>query len=463
MRRPDRLAAPEKSPPSARTRRVLVVLMLACAAVLAVLLPLAAGRGHGGADPLGPGPSPGSGADLLAALALVALLAHLGGLLARRCRQPPVVGQLAAGVLLGPSVLGAVLPAVSAALFGPSVLPHLRSIGELGLTFFVFQVGHELTRRSGGSASRPLFLAGVGVLVPFTLGAGLAVAAYGSMAPAGVGLLPFACFLGLALSATALPVLARVLADLGPRGGELAGLALPAAVYTDGLIWLGVAALSVACGGGHSGLLAPVAIAAGVVVVVPVRRLLAGRADAIARVAPSVILTVVVVVVLLVGAVSAATLGNPGLGAIACGLVLPAGVAPLETALRHLRAVTDALLLPVFFALAGLGVRLDTLGGGLPLLAAVLLAGVVGKFGGSALAARAQSWSWRTAVQFGVLMNCRGVTELVLISVGVSLGLVGDRLYTTLVLLALGSTALTGPLLGLVSRLPRAASQAVPS
>lgn len=452
---------PRRTPGSTR---VLVAVVVGCACVLAVTLPLAVRRSADGAAAAQPGPNAGEGiraeggatAQLLAVLALVVLAAHVGGLLARWCRQPPVVGQLTVGLLVGPSVLGAVFPGLLGPLFGGDVLPHLRLVGELGLTFFLVQVGHELAGVSGRAASRSLLLAGVGVLVPFSLGAVIALAAYESLAPEDAGLVPFTGFVGLALSATALPVLAKILADRMP-GDRLNGLVLPAAVFTDGLVWLGMAALSITLAGGGSGLVGPVAAVAGLAAVLPLRRALGRAATGLAAVPPAAVLAALVVAVLLVGAGSAAALGSPGLGAIACGLALPVGVPVLETALRHLRTVTDALLLPVFFALAGLGVRLGAVTGtaGLTLLGVLLTAAVAGKLGGCALAARVQGWSWPTAARIGVLMNCRGVTELVLVSIGASLGLVGDRLYSILVLLALGSTALTGPLLGLVDRLDR--------
>ncbi len=432
---------------------LVVALVLACGAALAVVLPRAAGLGA--RHPTAPaGAGPGTGARLLAAVALVALLAHLGGMLARACRQPSVVGQIASGVLLGPSVFGRLVPAVPGALYGPAVLPQLKTLAELGVTFFVLQVGYELgQRRTRAAPPALLLLAAVGVLVPFTLGAAVALAGHSRLAPAGTGVLPFACFLGLALSATALPVLARILADEGLVGSRLGVLALGAAACTDGLVWVGVAVLSATRrGSGPAGAIAPVLVTAGVVAVLVARRGLARHAGALGRLAPGVLLTVLVVAVLLMGSASAAVLGHPGVGALACGLALPAGIAPLDAAMRHLRTVTDALLLPVFFAVAGLTVRLDTLGGSgtLTLLAVVLAAAVAGKLGGCALAARAQDLPWPAALRFGVLMNCRGVTELVLISIGGALGLVGPRLYATLVVLALGSTALTGPLLRLL-------------
>ena len=392
---------------------------------------------------------------LFADLALILLLARgLGGLLAR-VGQPPVVGEILAGILLGPTLLPA---AVTGALFPADVRAPLTGMADVGVALFMFTVGLEIDTAALRGQGRVTAVSAVGSMaVPFALGSGLALwlaRAHDPQQPAA-----FVVFVGLAVSVTAFPVLARILSDRGLSATALGGIALATAAVVDLVAWAALAGVQAAVEGG-GGRRWPVALMLPYIVLMllavrPLVRRLLVRGGASAR------LTAPATAAALIGALLSATATEAmGMhfifGAFLFGLLIPRqDTAGLRAELLEHTGRVTALLLPVYFVVAGLQVDLGRLGGGeLLQLGAILLVAVAGKFGGAYLAARSQGLPARPAAALGALMNTRGLTELVILGVGLRLGLLDGTLYSLMVVMAVVTTAMTGPVLSRVYAKP---------
>ncbi|MGC9542236.1 cation:proton antiporter [Streptomyces sp. UG1] len=416
----------------------------------------------GYAGPTGQAPADSAAVPLyriLGVLALVTACAAWAGALARRVGQPRVVGEIAIAVLLGPSVFGALSPDAQRWLLPPEVFPFLTTLGQLGVTLFMFTVGRELSlsalRRDGLSAST--LIGHSGIAIPFLTGVLVALALPDAYRPDGVGAVPFVLFMGLSLSVTAVPVLARLLSDEGRLTTRLGTLAMASASVADITAWCLLAlVLAIASGG------SPVAVGITVGWVVLfglvvwrvlrplLRRLLAPRRCdgpmAAARTASIVLVTV------LLCALATEQIGVHALfGAVAAGLAMPRTEAVEQIAWR-VEGLTSWMLLPSFFMAVGLSTRLGAVPGatGWLVCLAVLAAAAAAKFVGTVVPARLLRFSWRQSAQLGAMMNCRGLTELIILNTGLAAGLLSPALFAMLVVMALATTAMTGPLLRLM-------------
>nr|QEO75069.1 sodium/hydrogen exchanger [uncultured bacterium] len=378
------------------------------------------------------------------AVTAVLLLSQLCGRAVRLAGQPPVVGEVIGGLLLGPSVLGHFAPSVQEWLFPGPVKSAVQLTAQLGLVAFVFLLGWEQDVRDLRSSGRSVTIVGLACLVvPF--GSGLLI---------GLPLLdstPSALFLALALSITALPVLARILHDLGMAEGRLGRLAIGAAVLDDAICWAVLAAILPFAGHGSRSPL--MTLAAGAALVAVLVFLVRPALHAVLRSAPpSAVLTVAVA-----GALGTATITemigvHSILGAFLFGLVMPRRCVDREVTTQRIRGFTVAVLLPLFFAYVGMNTSLQSVAGQWWLLLLVLFAAVASKLVGGVVGGRLAGLDWRESGTLGVLMNCRGLTELVVANLGLSLGLIDSTMFAVLVLVALGTTALTTPLLRLADR-----------
>lgn len=410
------------------------------------------------APPVGGGHGEHLLASVLLALAAIIVAARaLGWVMQRWLLQPPVIGEIAAGILLGPSVLGALAPAASEALLPATTAPYLGLLSKVGVVLFMFVVGLELDlsgRREGGlPALRTLGIANASVLAPFVAGSALALwlyPRYGS----GVGLTPFSLFIGVALSVTAFPVLARILKDRGVHQTPLGVLALTCAAVDDVTAWVLLAFVVGITTTAVTGVLVTlVLVAAYLAAMFLVVRPLGARFAAwferperpigASTLAP-------VFVALLLSAAATEHLGVHALfGAFLFGAVLP-HQGRLAEALRHrIEDLVVVLLLPAFFAFTGMRTQVNLLHGASDWLAclAIVLVASAGKIGGATLAARVSGLSWRDSSALGALMNTRGLMELIVLDVGLELGVLGPRLFAMLVVMALSTTFFTTPLL----------------
>ncbi|MEU6703627.1 cation:proton antiporter domain-containing protein [Streptomyces wuyuanensis] len=403
---------------------------------------------------------------VLVAVPAAIIACQAGAALLRKFGQPPVIGEIAMGIVLGPSLLGWLWPEAQHWLFPEAVLPYTSVLGQIGLLGFMFLVGLELDLGAlRGSSRTAVAVSQAGMLVPLGLGALLAFPLYGRLAPDGVGLMPFALFVAVAMSVTAFPVLARILVDRGLYGTPLGALAMACAAVDDVAAWclLALVVALTAAGSPFDALSAAgLTVAFGAAMVLVVRPLLArwaarGRAD---RANDGVVL------VLLFSGLSLSALATDLIGvhtlfgAFLFGVATPRGHRRVEASAARLRAVVVPLLLPLFFVHTGLSTEIGALAAEPAQwlwTGALLAVAVLGKWGGAAGAARVCGQPWREAMSIGALMNCRGLTELVVLTIGLELGVIGPDLFTMLVLVALITTAVTAPA---VSHFQRGSRQA---
>ena len=408
-----------------------------------------------------PLPTPAHASDpittALVAVAVIMLTAQLLGALLERSGQPRVIGEILGGIALGPSLLGVIAPGLETSLFGPAVRPQLNLLGQLGLALFMFLIGLELNpsllRGRLPLASR---ITAVGIALPLALGVSLSMLLESwlpDLLP-GDRTLPGALFMGTAMAITAFPVLARILQERGLIGQPLGALTITVAAIDDLVSWILLAAVvAYARTGSAWGALDPLlrtAIWALVLLVGlrPVRRWLERYYRRRGELGPLLQVSLLAGA-LLSGAVTEWIGVHLIFGAFLWGLAMPR-YGPLHEALElRLHAVVIQLMLPLFFAISGLNTKLLALNS-LDLwlaTAVVLVVAVSGKFLGTWATARLSGVPPREAQALGWLVNTRGLTELVILNVGLSLGVISTTLFSIGVLMAITTTVMTGPLL----------------
>jgi len=433
-----------------------IYLGLAIVPVLAALAFLDAGAGEqspGTALPPGGG---GAGSEtftrLLLAVAIILAACAVVGAAFERLGQPAVIGEIMAGILLGPSVFGALWPGGSHWLLPAEIMPQLATLAQLGAILFVFLAGLELDLgRLRGRGSIAVVVSHVSIAVPFLLGVVLALVGYSRFAGDRVEFVPFALFMGVSMSVTALPVMARILMDNGLIRSSVGTMALTCALVDDVTAWCLLAVVvALTTASSPWGVVLTIALAGcfAVVMVFAVRPF-------IRRVAPSemagsrgIVFSLVLAGLLLIALTTELIGVHAIFGAFVFGLICPRDLPIFVWIRQHVGALTTALLLPLFFASSGLRTQLGLLadsGLWLPCLL-ILAVAVLGKLGGSSIAARMMGVSWPQSLQLGALMNCRGLTELVVLNVGLDLGVLDAELFTMLVVMALVSTAMTAPI-----------------
>lgn len=403
------------------------------------------------------GAQAGATESLLIVLAIVLTAAFLFAKLAQRARQPAVVGEIVAGVVLGPSVLGLLPGNLVDLFFPPDVRPLLQALSQLGLVLFMFGVGYQFdTGHLRGHGRRITAVSLSSVALPFALGAGLAVVLASWFEPSDTktdGLLVRALFLGAAMSITAFPVLARIISERGLQKDRTSAVALACAAIQDFLAWIILAVVVALASSTGARPLVRLAIISAILVAVLVWLVRPALVWVLAPARPwsgSVVTHAVLVIGALLCAWATESIGlHAVFGAFAFGALVPrreidASAPEVPERVEQ----TSLLLLPVFFVVTGLSVDLGGLGQqGVLILLAVLIVACVGKFIGAAGAARLTGASWQEAGVLGVLMNTRGLTELVILNVGLGLGVLDDRMFTAMVVMAIVTTLMTGPLL----------------
>jgi Kef-type K+ transport system membrane component KefB len=385
---------------------------------------------------------------LLFDLALIVVLARLLGMVAKRLDQPPVIGEVLAGILLGPTFFGG---AVHNALFPADVRSLLVPLANVGVAMFMFVIGLEMDRNLlRGNGRIAVSVSVSSIVLPFAFGATLALYLITRHPnPNNVG---FVLFMGAAMSVTAFPVLARILTDRGMDRTVLGGLALTCAAVDDALAWsmLAVVVAVSGGGGGHQWrmlLLLPYLVLMFYAVRPLLRRGFSGERLTKGR------LAAVLVMVLMSGAVTEWIGLHFIFGAFLAGVVMPREIAAAarKEIVDNLGGLTSVLLLPVFFIVAGSAVDLSAVdANGLGELGLIMLAAVSGKFLGAFAGARLNAVPTRQSAALATLMNTRGLTELVILNVGLQLGFLDGPLYSLMVVMAVVTTAMTGPLLRLI-------------
>ena len=397
---------------------------------------------------------------VLVALAVVVIAGRTLANLIVRIGQPPVIGEVLSGILLGPSLLGRLAPHVEDYLFPATARPALSVIAQIGVVIYMFVVGLEFDPASLRKRAAPfIFTSQVSIALPFVLGAALAFALFPDLSQPGVRFVPFALFLGVAMSITAFPVLARILTDRGLSRSDLGIAALTCAAVGDVTGWCLLAVVVGMARATISSALVSALMAGAFIAVM----FLAGRPIAvhltrrISSSEPSIEAVTWTLAGMLVSAVVAEMIGIHAIfGAFIFGAIQPAE-GPIARFLRLERApIVTILFLPAFFALTGLRTEIGLLSSTQDWLicAAVTVLAIAGKFGGTFIAGRIVGMPVRFAARLGVLMNTRGLMELVVLNVGLDIGVISPRLFTMMVIMAIVTTAITTPLLDLIPEKP---------
>lgn len=386
---------------------------------------------------------------VLLAVGVVVVGVRIVGWLMARAGQPPVLGEITAGIVLGPSVLGLLLPGAESYLFPRQVIGALGILAELGLILFVFLIGLELDLAAvRGHGRRVVLISQTSILFPVLLAVPLSLLLYPSWG-ADVSRLGFTLFFATALSITAFPVLARLLRETGLLRTRIGVLCLLCAAVNDAMAWCLLAVVvAVVNASGPADVIFTIGCTVALVIVMltVVRPLLARLTD------PP--LWSVLAVLVLCSWASDKIGVNAVFGAFLAGSVMPRESDWQHVVQERMEDVVSSLLLPIFFVLVGLSTRIDELtsAGSWLILGVIMCVAVIGKLGGSATAARLAGESWTDAITVGVLMNTRGLTEIVVLSVGLQLGLITSTMFTMLVVMALATTVMAAPALGLLAR-----------
>jgi Kef-type K+ transport system membrane component KefB len=401
---------------------------------------------------------PNAISHVLLALTIIIILARLLGSAFHYFHQPPVIGEIIAGILLGPSFLGRMAPEASSYIFPHSVGPFLGVISEIGVILYMFLVGleldPELLRRRGHSA---IAISHASIIAPLLLGALLSLILYPRLATGDVRFAAFSLFLGVSMSVTAFPVLARILTDRGMHKSRMGAIALTCAAVDDVTAWCLLALVVAIVQARTAGALVTFGLAMMFIglmflVVRPLMVRLTLAYGNRGRLTQG--LMAVVFVALLLSSWSTDLIGiHAVFGAFALGAVIPHDSGLARELTDRLEDLLIVLLLPAFFAYTGLRTHIGLVNGTEQwiLCGLIVVVASAGKFGGSAIAARLTGLTWRDGCALGVLMNTRGLVELIALNIGLDLGVISPTLFAMLVLMALTTTLATTPVLDLIS------------
>ncbi len=408
---------------------------------------------------------------LLLQVIVIVIAARALGTLFRRIGQPSVIGEMVAGILLGPSLLGLLAPGVQEFLFPAASMGALRMLSQIGVILFLFVVGIELdVQHLRRMAHAAVLVSHASIVVPFFLGCLSALFLYRTLAPAGVPFSAFALFIGVAMSITAFPVLARIIEERGLSGTHLGSTAIACAAVDDVTAWCLLAVVvALARANDLTGSLMTIVltllfIAAMLFVVRPWLARIAGRRAA-ARNGSAGLLAGIFAFVL-ASALFTEMIGIHALfGAFLAGVCMPPDSRLRQFLRERLETFSSVFLLPLFFAFTGLRTQVGLLNDGWSWLVCggIVVVAIAGKLGGSMLAARWTKMSWGDSFALGTLMNTRGLVELIVLNLGYDLGILSPRIFAMLVLMALITTFMTGPLLHLQDVLSRKGALVAPT
>lgn len=408
---------------------------------------------------------------LLAQITLIILTARFFGWIFRRIGQPTVIGEILAGIALGPSLLGMYFPGFSSALFPIASLGNLQFLSQIGLILFMFVIGMELDLKVlKNKAHDAVVISHASIVFPFALGMLLAYFIYESFAPASTPFVSFGLFLGIAMSITAFPVLARIVQERGMHKTRIGTVAITCAAADDITAWCLLAAVIaiVKAGNWVSSLYTMILAALYVVWMIKAVRPFLKRVGDLysSRESLSKPIVAIFFIQLLLSSYATEVIGIHALfGAFMAGAIMPESAKFRSLFIEKVEDVSLVLLLPLFFVFTGLRTQIGLLNE--PYLWAVtgliILVAVLGKFMGSALTARFVGQTWKDSLSIGALMNTRGLMELVVLNIGYDLGVLTPEIFAMMVIMALVTTFMTGPALDLIEWLFRPRKTAPPA
>ena len=398
-------------------------------------------------------------AILLAQIVTIIIVARFFGWIFRKIGQPSVIGEILAGIVLGPSLVGAYFPEFSAALFPFESLGNLQFLSQIGLILFMFVVGMELDLKVlKNKANEAVVISHASIVIPFALGIGLAYFIYHKFAPEGVKFLSFSLFLGIAMSITAFPVLARIVQERGIHKTRLGAIVITCAAADDITAWclLAVVIAIVKAGTFVSSLyiilLALLYVLTMLFVVKPFLKRIGDLYSSTENLSKPVV--AIFFLTLILSSYATEIIGIHALfGAFMTGVIMPDISKFRNVFIEKVEDVSLILLLPLFFVFTGLRTQIGLIND--PYLwkvtGFIILVAVVGKFFGSALAAKFVGQNWRDSLTIGALMNTRGLMELVVLNIGLDLKVLTPEVFTMMVIMALVTTFMTGPALDLIN------------
>jgi Kef-type K+ transport system membrane component KefB len=410
-------------------------------------------------------------AILLAQIVTIILVARFFGLICKKIGQPSVIGEIIAGIVLGPSFFGSYLPKFSILLFPSSSLDNLKFLSQIGLIFFMFVVGMELDLKVlRNKAKEAVIISHASIIIPFTLGLVLAYSIYTNFAPKGVEFISFGLFLGIAMSITAFPVLARIVQERGLQKTKIGAMVITCAAADDITAWCllaGVIAI-VKAGSITSSLyiivLSFIYVVAMIKLVRPFLRRIGNMYDTAEKITKPVV--AIFFLTLLISSYLTEIIGIHALfGAFVAGVIMPDNMKFRKMFIEKIEDVSLVVLLPLFFVFTGLRTEIGLLNS--PELwkvcGLIILVAVVGKFIGSALAAKFVGQNWRDSLTIGALMNTRGLMELVVLNIGYDLGVLTKEVFAMMVIMALATTFMTGPALNLIDLIFKPRKNSIPN
>lgn len=398
-------------------------------------------------------------AILLLQIITIVIVARFFGWIFRKIGQPTVIGEIIAGIFLGPSVVGMYLPEYSAMLFPVESLGNLQFLSQIGLILFMFVIGMELDLKVlKNKANDAVVISHASIVFPFALGIGLSYFIYHRFAPAGVEFLAFSLFMGIAMSITAFPVLARIVQERGIHKTRLGTIVITCAAADDITAWCLLAAvIAIVKAGTFMSSLYVIGCATLYVLMMlfVVKPFLKKVGDLYAnRNELSKPIVAIFLLTLIISSYMTEVIGIHALfGAFMTGAIMPDSTKFRNIFIEKVEDVALILLLPLFFVFTGLRTQIGLISDPelLKITGYIILVAVAGKFVGSALAARFVGQNWRDSLTIGALMNTRGLMELVVLNIGFDLGVLSPEIFTMMVIMALVTTFMTGPAIDIIN------------
>lgn len=400
-------------------------------------------------------------AILLAQIVTIILAARLFGWVSNKIGQPAVIGEMIAGIVLGPSLLGMYFPEISASLFPVESLGNIQFLSQIGLILFMYTIGMELDLKIlKNKAHDAVVISHASIILPFALGMGLAYFIYREFAPVGAPFLSFGLFIGIAMSITAFPVLARIVQERGIHKTKLGTIVITCAAADDITAWciLAVVIAIVKAGDFGSALFVIGLAVLYVLFMIKIVRPFLFRISTIYPTKSTLTRPIIAIffLVLILSSYATEVIGIHALfGAFMAGAIMPENMKFRNVFIEKVEDVAVVVLLPLFFVYTGLRTEIGLLND--PYLwkitGLIILVAVVGKFVGSALAAKFVGQSWRNSAIIGALMNTRGLMELIVLNIGYDLGVLDAEIFAMMVIMALVTTFMTGPILDIVERI----------
>jgi len=394
-------------------------------------------------------------AILLAQIVMIILTARIFGWFFKKIGQPTVIGEIIAGIVLGPSLVGMYFPEFSAALFPVASLGNLKFLSQIGLILFMFVIGMELdVKVLKNKASEAIVISHASIIIPFAMGIGLSYFVYGQFAPEGVEFISFSLFMGIAMSITAFPVLARIVQERGIHKTRLGAIVITCAAADDITAWCLLAVvIAIVKAGDFVGSLYVISLAllyvlAMLFIVKPFLKRIGDLYAEKENIGKPVM--AIFFLLLIISSYATEVIGIHALfGGFMMGAIMPDIAKFRMIFIEKVEDVSVILLLPLFFVFTGLNTQVGLLND--PYLwkvtAGIIAVAVVGKFVGSALAARFVGQNWHDSFTIGALMNTRGLMELIVLNIGLELKVLTPEVFTMMVIMALVTTFMTGPAL----------------